>query len=115
MSLVQEILTVVRRGWFLRWVVGVLVVRPLESQGKKLLSGSPTLPSSSSASGEQDSAGALWSFLDSRCADGKLLLDGLAGKAPGADPIELVEYATFEVAFFVGVNVVRMRKNKLGM
>ena len=64
MLLVREILAVVHRGWFLRWVVGVLVVRPLESQGRKLLSGSPTLPSLSSAPGEQDLAGALGFFLD---------------------------------------------------
>ena len=100
----------------MRWVVGVLVVRPLESQGRKLLSGSPTLPSSSSAPGEQDLAGALGFFLDGAV----VRMANCRWMAWRAEPLESTlpnssSVPTFEVAFFVGVDVVRARENKLGM
>ena len=98
----------------MRWVVGVLVARPLESQGEEAAVGRSDVAIVVVGPGRTRLDRCLGVFpLPSLSADGKLLLDGLTGRAPGVDPPNSSSVPTFEVAFFVRVDVVRTRENKL--
>ena len=78
----------------MRRVVGVLVARPLESQGEEAAVGRSDVAIVVVGPGRTRLGGCLGVLpRPSLCADGKLLLDGLAGRAPGVDPAELVECA----------------------
>ena len=98
----------------MRWVVGVLVARPLESQGEEAAVGRSDVAIVVVGARRTRLGGCLGVLpRPSLCADGKLLLDGLAGRAPGVDLPNSSNALKFEVAVSAGVNVVRGRGNEL--
>ena len=100
----------------MRWVVGVLEARPLESQGEEAAVGRSNVGIVVVGTRRTGLGGCLGVLpRPSLCADGEMLLNGLTGRTPGVGLPDSPDVPTFEVAFVVGVDVICVRENKLSM
>lgn len=100
----------------MRWVAGVLVARPLESQGEEAAIGRSNVGIVVVGTRRTGLGGCLRVLPQpSLCADGEMLLNGLTGRTPGVGLPDSSGVLTFEVAFVVRADVVRTRENNLSV